>query len=75
MLTRWGALTRFLHDGRICLANNAAERGLRGLATGLSLCTSFLSIWKHWKWLCGFIETRASLSDDRCADGLRIQIV
>jgi hypothetical protein len=32
MLTRWGAFTRFLHDRRICLTNNAAERALRGLA-------------------------------------------
>jgi transposase len=34
MLTRWGAFTRFLEDGRICLSNNAAERALRGLALG-----------------------------------------
>jgi len=27
---RWATLTRFLHDGRICLSNNAAERALRG---------------------------------------------
>jgi transposase len=30
MLKRWGAFTRFLDDGRICLSNNAAERALRG---------------------------------------------
>jgi len=34
MLTRWGAFTRFLNDGRTCLTNNAAERALRGLALG-----------------------------------------
>ena len=34
MLTRWPAFIRFLHDGRICLSNNAAERALRGLALG-----------------------------------------
>lgn len=34
MLRRWGGLTRFLGDGRICLTNNAAERSLRGLALG-----------------------------------------
>jgi transposase len=34
MLTRWEAFTRFLHDGRICLTNNAAERALRGIALG-----------------------------------------
>ena len=34
MLKRIGAFTRFLHDGRICLTNNAAERELRGIALG-----------------------------------------
>lgn len=34
MLKRWPAFTRFLHDGRVCLTNNAAERALRGI--GLS---------------------------------------
>ena len=31
---RWGALTRFLDDGRLCISNNAAERALRGIAVG-----------------------------------------
>jgi transposase len=34
MLKRWPAFTRFLDDGHICLSNNAAERGLRGIALG-----------------------------------------
>jgi len=34
MLRRIDAFTRFLHDGRICLSNNAAERELRGIALG-----------------------------------------
>lgn len=34
MLKRWDGFTRFLHDGRICLTNNAAERALRGIALG-----------------------------------------
>ncbi len=34
MLNRWQAFTRFLHDGRICLTNNAAERALRGITLG-----------------------------------------
>src|ERR1700693_4020307 len=38
MLKRWTAFTRFLDDGRICLSNNAAERALRGIALGRSLC-------------------------------------
>ena len=34
MLNRWNGFIRFLADGRICLTNNAAERGLRGIALG-----------------------------------------
>ena len=34
MLKRWAVVTRFLDDGRICLSNNAAERGVRGIALG-----------------------------------------
>ena len=34
MLRRWDSFGRFLHDGRICLTNNAAERALRGVALG-----------------------------------------
>jgi transposase len=34
MLKRWTTFSRFLDDGRICLTNNAAERGLRGVALG-----------------------------------------
>ena len=33
-LKRWAALTRFLHDGRLCMSNNAAERELRAVAVG-----------------------------------------
>jgi hypothetical protein len=33
-LGRWTALTRFLDDGRLCMANNAAERALRCVAMG-----------------------------------------
>ena len=34
MLKRWACFTLFLGDGRVCLSNNAAERGLRGIALG-----------------------------------------
>jgi transposase len=34
ILKRWPAFTLFLEDGRACLSNNAAERGLRGIALG-----------------------------------------
>src|SRR5262249_25682880 len=33
-LKRWGALTRFLDDGRLCMSNNAAERKLRPTGRG-----------------------------------------
>ena len=74
MLKRWHAFTLFLDDGRVCMSNNAAERGLRCVATGLSLCTSFSSVWKHWKWLRGFGATRATLPGDNRGDGLRMQV-
>jgi transposase len=34
VLKRWASFTLFLKDGRVCLSNNAAERGLRGIALG-----------------------------------------
>jgi transposase len=34
ILKRWAGFTLFLDDGRVCLSNNAAERGLRGIALG-----------------------------------------
>src|SRR5436190_89543 len=34
ILKRWTSFTLFLEDGRVCLSNNAAERGLRGMALG-----------------------------------------
>jgi transposase len=34
MLKRWTAFERIVHDGRICLTNNAAERALRGIPLG-----------------------------------------
>lgn len=33
-LSRLDAFTRFLHDGRLCMSNNAAERELRAVAVG-----------------------------------------
>jgi transposase len=34
LLNRWDGFARFVHDGRICMTNNAAERALRGFALG-----------------------------------------
>lgn len=42
-LARWSALVRYCDDGFIEIDNNAAERALRAVAEGSSLCTSFSS--------------------------------
>ena len=42
-LGRWSALLRFSENGRLEIDNNAAERALRAVAKGSSLCTSFSS--------------------------------
>jgi transposase len=34
ILKRWASFTRFLEDGRVCLSNNAAERGKSWLFCG-----------------------------------------
>ena len=34
ILKRWASFMLFLEDGRVCLSNNAAGRGLRGIALG-----------------------------------------
>ena len=44
MLVRWEAFARFLDDGVICLTNNAAERALRDVAMGDSLCITYSSV-------------------------------
>ena len=33
-VSRWEALTRYIHDGRIEIDNNTAERSIRGIALG-----------------------------------------
>jgi hypothetical protein len=74
MLERWEGLTAFLDDGRLEPDTNTVERSIRPIATGLSLCTSFSSVWKHWKRLRGFGATRAPFPGDCRADGLRTQV-
>lgn len=34
LLNRWDGFARLVHNGRICMTNNAAERALRGFALG-----------------------------------------
>src|SRR6202795_3892131 len=58
-LSNWVALTRYCEDGRLEIDNNAAERALRAVATVLSLCTSFLSVCKHWNLVFVIDATRA----------------
>jgi hypothetical protein len=52
----------------------AVKDAVRGIVTGLSLCTSFSSIWKHWKWRCKFGATRASLPGDSRANDFGMQV-
>jgi hypothetical protein len=75
MLKRWSAFTRFLDDGRICLSNNAAERGVRGIAMHESLCTPLSSVCKHWKRVRVDNATRATFPGHRRFDRLRRQVV
>jgi hypothetical protein len=42
-LGRWPALVRYCDDGLLEIDNNSAERALRTVAVGSSLCTSFSS--------------------------------
>ena len=64
---------RSVRRAGITKAGNAlARRAL--IETGLSLCTSFSSVWKHWKWVCGRGATRATFTGDRRSDGLRLQV-
>jgi len=46
-LSRQEAFSVFLADGRVAIDNNPAERALRPIAVGWSLCTPFVSAWKH----------------------------
>jgi transposase len=43
-LGRWPALLRYCDDGLLEIDNNAAERALRAVAKGSSLCTSFSNV-------------------------------
>src|SRR6202163_1072624 len=68
ILKRWASFTLFLEDGRVCLSNNAAERGLRGIAIGDSLCNLSSSVCKHWKLVFRNRATRAIFTRDRRFD-------
>jgi transposase len=58
-LNQWQALTLFIDDGAVEIDNNAAERALRAVAMGRSLCTSFRDLDKHWDLPFRIIATRA----------------
>jgi transposase len=40
-VSRWHALTRYADNGLLEIDNSAAERALRAVAMGCSLCPSF----------------------------------
>jgi transposase len=68
-LSRSTALTRYLHDGRLEMSNNAAERAMKPMATRESLCIPSSSIWKHWKLIISCKVTRSTFTPDRRHDG------
>jgi transposase len=63
-LSRWGAFTRFLDDGRLCMSNNGAERELRAVALGRRIRTFAGPHEGGWREaaICSLIAT-ANLSD------------
>lgn len=63
-LTRWEALTRFLHDGRIELDTNPVERAIRPVALGRKnhLFAGSDGGGHRWAVICSLIET-AKLND------------
>jgi transposase len=46
-LARRASFSLFLTDGRVAIDNNPAEHTLRPIGVGWSLCTPFVSAWKH----------------------------
>jgi hypothetical protein len=43
----WPGLQTFLRDGRVEIDSNGVENLIRPIAVGWSLCTPFVSAWKH----------------------------
>ena len=75
VLKRWASFTLFLEDGRICLSNNAAERGLRGIAMPESLRIPSSKVCKHWNRVVVSGATRATFSGYRRFDRFRRQVI
>src|ERR1700722_16342629 len=73
-LNHWNGLIMFLEDGRIELDTNTVERAIRPVATPVSLCTSSLSVWKHWKLFIGGDVTRAAFTPGRLHHRRRVQV-
>src|ERR1700754_1451833 len=73
-LNHWHGLTRFLQDGRLELDTNIVERAMRPVATPGSLCTSFSSIWKHWKLIRSGDVTRAAFTPSRLHHRGHVQV-
>jgi len=60
----WEGLTVFVDRPEVRMDNNTVETALRNEVTILSLCTSLLSVCKHWKLVFVIAATRATLSGD-----------
>ncbi len=73
-LGHWKALTRYCDDGRIEIDNNTAERSIRPLAKGRSLCTSFRNLGKNWELSFNVATTRAMFARQRHRDSVTAQV-
>jgi hypothetical protein len=69
-LNRWPALVYHCSDGQAEIDNLQAERALRGVATGRSLCTSLRNLGKHWKLPFNVVATRAMFARQRSCNCL-----
>jgi transposase len=73
-LNQWSALMYYTTDGRVEIDNNAAERALRSVATGRSLCTSFRNVSKHWELSLNIVTTRTMFPCQRSRNSVAAQI-
>ena len=60
--------------GILEIDNNSAERSMRCVASRVPLCTSFLTIWKHWKLVLGFGATRGPFALLRGLNRFALQV-
>ena len=71
-LAHWGALTRYLEDGRLEIDNNLAENALRPVAMKRSLYAPYSSVWKQRGLRFRFRPTWATPAIQQSCDALAV---